>query len=98
LATELGVAAAPSEWLLADTVRLTIGTDFPGTDYLGADMYTSTNSGSTGSGTAESSESGGTETTESTPITTVAATATGTYTPAPTDLSQMTASGIPCVK
>jgi hypothetical protein len=28
----------------------------------------------------------------------VSATATGTYTPAPTDLTQMTASGTPCVK
>ncbi|MBU8810749.1 LCP family protein [Mycolicibacterium goodii] len=97
LATELGVTATPSDWVLADTVRLTIGTDFPGTDYLGADMYTSTTSG-----TDETSESGGTsqttESAESTPITTVAATATGTYTPAPTDLSQMTASGVPCVK
>lgn len=96
LATELGVTATPSDWVLADTVRLTIGTDFPGTDYLGADLYTSTTSGSSEYGTPESSET--TASTDTTPITTVAATATGTYTPAPTDLSQMTASGIPCVK
>ncbi|ABK75496.1 LCP family protein [Mycolicibacterium smegmatis] len=93
LATELGVTATPSDWVLADTVRLTIGTDFPGTDYLGADMFTSTTSGA-----SESESYGPSETAELTPITTVAATATGTYTPAPTDLSQMTASGIPCVK
>ncbi|MHC9292611.1 LCP family protein [Mycobacterium sp. LTG2003] len=89
LATELGVSAAPSQEVLADTVQLTIGTDFPGDDYLTAGLA---DESSATTSTTESS------TTSSTPVTTVAATATGTYTPAPTDLSQMTVSGVPCVK
>ncbi|MGV9800926.1 LCP family protein [Mycobacterium sp. NPDC003449] len=87
LADELGVTAMPSLDVLAGTVQLTVGTDFPGDDYLGADALT----GSTTTTTT-------TTTTSATPVTTVAATATGTYTPAPTDLSQMTVSGVPCVK
>jgi LCP family protein required for cell wall assembly len=104
LANELGVTATASAWVVDDTVRLTIGTDFPGTDYLGADLYsssaqTSETNGFGNSQTTETTEpTEPTQTTEATPITTVAATATGTYTPAPTDLSQMTASGVPCVK
>ncbi|MGV0743606.1 LCP family protein [Mycolicibacterium sp. XJ870] len=85
LADELGVTATLSEEVLADTVQLTVGTDFPGDEYLNESVETTT-------------ETTTTESTTTTPVTTVAATASGTYTPAPTDLSQMTASGVPCVK
>ena len=89
LANHLEVTAEPSESITAGTVELTIGTDFPGEDYLGY---------STSSGETTEETTTATTTTTVTPVTTVAATATGTYSPAPTDLTQMTASGIPCVK
>jgi hypothetical protein len=104
LADELGVIANPSSEVVAGTVQLTVGTDFPGDDYLSAsgDATSESSSGydsESGSGSTWDSSSETTEeTTPSTPVTTVAATATGTYTPAPTDLSQMKVSGIPCVK
>jgi LCP family protein required for cell wall assembly len=91
LADELDVSATPSEWVLPDTVQLTVGTDFPGDDYLD-----STTSATVTEETTEATET--TETTTPTPVTAVAATATGSSTPAPTDLTQMTASGVPCVK
>ncbi|GAB5896448.1 MAG: LytR family transcriptional regulator [Mycolicibacterium mageritense] len=95
LATHLGVTATASDYVAADTVQLTIGTDFPGEDYLNGEATTTDATESTDSlGSTETSES----TTPDTPVTTVAATATGTYSPAPTDLTQMTASGVPCVK
>jgi LCP family protein required for cell wall assembly len=47
----------------------------------------------TGSSSTES-----TTTSPTTPVPTVAATATGTRAPAPTDLTHMTAAGVPCVK
>ncbi|MBU9762306.1 LytR family transcriptional regulator [Mycobacterium sp. TNTM28] len=96
LADELGVVASPSTEVLDGTVQLTVGTDFPGHDYLtGSTDTTSTDATSSDwNSSSETTE----ETTASTPVTTVAATATGTYTPAPTDLSQMKVSGIPCVK
>ena len=87
LADHLELSATPSTSVAANTVRLTVGTDFPGEDYLD-DSRDDT-------GATSSSP---TSTTTPTPVTTVPATATGTYTPAPTDLSQMTASGVPCVK
>ncbi|WP_131809803.1 LytR C-terminal domain-containing protein, partial [Mycolicibacterium fortuitum] len=34
LADELGVIANPSSEVVAGTVQLTVGTDFPGDDYL----------------------------------------------------------------
>lgn len=101
LADELGVIANPSSEVVAGTVQLTVGTDFPGDDYLSAsgDATSESSSGyDSESGTWDSSSETTEETTPSTPVTTVAATATGTYTPAPTDLSQMKVSGIPCVK
>lgn len=100
LADELGVIANPSAEVVAGTVRLTVGTDFPGDDYLSgtSDMTSSSESESAWDSTWDSSNDTTEETTPSTPVTTVAATATGTYTPAPTDLSQMKVSGIPCVK
>ncbi|OBA95730.1 hypothetical protein A5666_17855 [Mycolicibacterium fortuitum] len=82
-------------------MQLTVGTDFPGDDYLSGSADTTSESSSgydSESGTWDSSSETTEETTPSTPVTTVAATATGTYTPAPTDLSQMKVSGIPCVK
>lgn len=95
LATHLGVTATASDYVAADTVQLTIGTDFPGEDYLNGEATTTDATESTDSlGSTETSES----TAPDTPVTTVAATATGTYSPAPTDLTQMTASGVPCVK
>jgi LCP family protein required for cell wall assembly len=101
LADELGIMAVPSSGVAAETVQLTLGTDFPGEDYLGGSSYTSSDT-SSGSGSDSSWDAAGATTTEettpSTPVTTVAATATGTNTAAPTDLSQMKVSGVPCVK
>lgn len=96
LADELGLTAEPSTGVAPGAVQLTIGTDFPADEYLdrGADAMS-------GSATSSSETSGSTttsSTTASAPVTTVAATATGSYTPAPTDLTQMKVSGIPCVK
>jgi LCP family protein required for cell wall assembly len=90
LADELGLTAEPSTRVAHGAVQLTIGTDFPADDFLdrGADAMSS-------SGTASSTT---TTSIANTPVTTVAATATGSYTPAPTDLTQMKVSGIPCVK
>jgi LCP family protein required for cell wall assembly len=103
LADELGVIATPSSEVTAGTVELTLGTDFPGEDYLtgssGSSSDTSADeSDSTWDSTWESTSESAEETTVSTPVTTVAATATGTKSAAPTDLSQMKVSGIPCVK
>ncbi|MDV3129910.1 LCP family protein [Mycobacterium sp. 21AC1] len=88
LADDLGVTATASEQVAAGTVQLTIGTDFPGDEYLDTTTLDATTT----------SETTTTTTTASTPVTPVAATATGSYTPAPTDLTRMTASGVPCVK
>lgn len=98
LADELGVSATPSEWVPAGTVQLTVGTDFPGDDYLDGESTAAVAEETTETETAETTETETAETTASTPVTAVAATATGSYTPAPTDLTRMTASGVPCVK
>ncbi|TMS51366.1 LCP family protein [Mycobacterium sp. DBP42] len=102
LADELGVIANASSEVVEGTVQLTVGTDFPGDEYLSSDATSSSESGSESASGSDSIWDSSSETTEettpSTPVTTVAATATGTYTPAPTDLSQMKVSGIPCVK
>ncbi|WKG03682.1 LCP family protein [Mycolicibacterium sp. HK-90] len=100
LADELGLIATPSSEVADGTVQLTLGTDFPGEDYLTGSTETSTetSSGESDSSWDSTSETTSEETTPSTPVTTVAATATGTATAAPTDLSQMKVSGIPCVK
>lgn len=100
LADELGVIATPSSEVADGTVQLTLGTDFPGEDYLTGSGETSTETSSAESDSSWDSTGATTtdETTPSTPVTTVAATATGTATAAPTDLSQMKVSGIPCVK
>jgi LCP family protein required for cell wall assembly len=81
LADQLDLSATASESVDVDTVQLTLGTDFPASDYMG------TKSASTE-----------TPTTSATPIPTVSATATGDAAPAPTDLTQMKAAAVPCVK
>lgn len=100
LADELKVIATPSSEVTAGTVQLTLGTDFPGEDYMtGSDDSSSASSSeSEADSTWGSSDEAAEETTASTPVTTVAATASGTKSAAPTDLSQMKVSGIPCVK
>lgn len=100
LADKLGVIATPSSEVAAGTVQLTLGTDFPGDEYLtGSTESSSESSSDSASDSTWDSDSETTEeTTASTPVTTVAATATGTKSAAPTDLSQMKVSGIPCVK
>jgi LCP family protein required for cell wall assembly len=82
LADQLDLTATASGDVPAGTVQLTIGSDFPASEYL------------TNSATASRSST----TSPTTPVTTVAATATGTYAPQPTDLTNMTANGTPCVK
>jgi LCP family protein required for cell wall assembly len=82
LADELDMSATASSTVPQGTVQLTIGTDFPASEYLNDTTVASTP----------------TTTTTTTPVSTVAATASGTYTPAPTDLTHMSASGVPCVK
>nr|WP_254849226.1 LCP family protein [Mycobacterium sp. GA-1841] len=99
LAAELGLMATPSSEIAPGTVQLTLGTDFPGDEYLtgssdSASEWDSSTDSSWDSTAATTTE----ETTSSTPVTTVAATATGTKSAAPTDLSQMKVSGVPCVK
>ncbi|WP_441958954.1 LCP family protein [Mycolicibacterium houstonense] len=100
LADELGLIATPASEVADGTVQLTLGTDFPGEDYLTGSDETTTETSSAESDSSWDSTGATTtdETTPSTPVTTVAATATGTATAAPTDLSQMKVSGIPCVK
>jgi LCP family protein required for cell wall assembly len=83
LADQFGLTATASDAISPDTVRLTVGADFPASDYL-----TDTTSPATASSTVSAT----------TPVTTVAATATGTHAPVPTDLSRMSATDTPCVK
>ena len=63
-------------------MQLSIGTDFPVSDYLSRT-------------TAQRTES---SVASPTPITTVAATASGTQAPIPQNLTHMTATDTPCVK
>jgi LCP family protein required for cell wall assembly len=86
LADQFGLTATESEAVGPSTVQLTIGADFPASDYL-----TNTNTDTT---TALAGETP----TRTTPVTPVPATATGTAAPVPTDLSRMNASDVPCVK
>jgi LCP family protein required for cell wall assembly len=83
LAHQLNLTATASATVAPDTVQLTIGTDFPSSDYLNHTGRSSTSS---------------TTTTSPTPVATVSATATGTQAPAPTDLTRMTNDQAPCVK
>ena len=82
LADELHLTAKASDTVAPHTVQLTAGTDLAASDYLGR--------GATASeppSTASISE-----------MTPVAVSATGSQAPAPTDLTQMRADGVPCVK
>jgi LCP family protein required for cell wall assembly len=83
LADQLDLTATESDAVAPDTVQLTIGTDFSAAQYL-------TDSASTATVSPTSSPTA--------PVTTVAATATGTSAPVPTDLSRMGATNTPCVK
>jgi LCP family protein required for cell wall assembly len=84
LAHQLNLTATASDAVSPDTVQLTIGTDFPSSDYVNH--------------TGRSSTSSTTTTASPTPVATVSATATGTQAPAPTDLTRMTNDQAPCVK
>jgi LCP family protein required for cell wall assembly len=79
LADQLHLPATAGDAVAPGTIRLTVGAQFPASDYI-------THPGSGGDGTATGQ------------VTTVAATGAGTRAPAPTDLSQMSAADIPCVK
>jgi LCP family protein required for cell wall assembly len=83
LAEQFSLTPKASDAVGPNTVRLTVGADFPARDYL---------TGSTKSATSSSTPSA------TTPVTTAAATAAGTAAPAPSDLSRMSASNVPCVK
>jgi LCP family protein required for cell wall assembly len=83
LAEQFSLTPKQSNAVGPNTVRLTVGADFPAREYL-TDGAKSTASSTTPSLT--------------TPITTAAATAAGTAAPAPSDLSRMSASNVPCVK
>ncbi len=79
LADQLHVPATARDTVSPGTIRLTVGTRFPASDYLA-------HPGATADGSASGQ------------VTAVAATGSGDRSPAPTDLSQMTATSIPCVK
>ncbi|MBV8786732.1 MAG: LCP family protein [Mycobacterium sp.] len=79
LADQLHLPATAGGAVAPGTIRLTVGAQFPASDYI-------THPG-TGADSAASGQ-----------VTAVAATGTGTRAPAPTDLSQMSAADIPCVK
>jgi LCP family protein required for cell wall assembly len=83
LAEQFSLTPTVSTAVGPNTVRLTVGADFPARDYL--------------TGTTNSAISSST-TSATTPVTTAAATATGTGAPAPSDLSRMSATDTPCVK
>lgn len=82
LADQLHVPATADAAVAAGTVRLTVGAAFPAADYP---SHSDVRSGAPGA--AASAQ-----------VSPVAATGTGERAPSPTDLSQMTASGVPCVK
>jgi LCP family protein required for cell wall assembly len=85
LADQFGLAANPSDAIGPNTVQLTLGADFPASDYL------------TGTDAARATALAASPA-PSTSVTTVAATATGTAAPVPTDLSRMSVTDTPCVK
>lgn len=82
LADELHLSATASDTAARDTVQLTVGTDFSTSGYFPDVTFTSDSP----------------TTSPASPVTTAPATATGTETPAPTNLTRMTADDIPCVK
>ncbi len=83
LADQLHLPATAKGTVSPATVRLTVGTRFPAGDYLG-------HPGVNPEAGDASSASG--------QVMAVAATGTGDRAPAPTELSQMTADNVPCVK
>ena len=83
LADQLHLPATARDTVSPGTIRLTVGTRFPAGDYLSHPL---SHPGATADGSASGQ------------LTAVAATGTGARTPAPTDLSQMTAKSVPCVK
>ncbi|WP_327144393.1 LCP family protein [Nocardia sp. NBC_01327] len=85
LADKLGITATKSTSVDSGTVQLTIGTDLTSSGPI-ADLAKSTDDSTTAT------------TTTVPPPPPVSATATGSKAPAPTDLSNMDADGIPCVK
>ena len=82
LADELHLTAKASNTVARHTVQLTAGTDLAASDYLGR-------------GATVSEPPSTASTSEMTPV---AVNATGPQAPAPTDLTQMNADGVPCVK
>ncbi len=83
LADQLHLPTTAADTVPAGTVRLTVGAHFPAGDYLAhPDAHPDADPGGSDSG----------------PVVPVAATGSGTRAPAPTELSQMTATSIPCVK
>ena len=82
LADELHLTAEASGTVAPHTVQLTAGTDLAASDYLVRDATASDPSSAT-----TASE-----------ITPVSVGATGPQAPSPTDLTQMSADGVPCVK
>jgi LCP family protein required for cell wall assembly len=82
LANELHLTATASDAVPAGSVRLTVGAQFPAGEYM---------SNSSHSAAMDASA-------KNTPVAAVSATGAGTSVPAPTDLSQMTATDIACVK
>jgi hypothetical protein len=89
LADQFGLTVESSQAVGPNTVRLTVGNDFPAADYLAETDSDSSSKSGTGLAATPSS---------STAVSTVAATATGTAAPVPTEMSRMSASDIPCVK
>ncbi|AMU22214.1 LCP family protein [Mycobacteroides abscessus] len=85
LADQLRLPMTESGAVAPGTVQLTVGSQFPVDNYIAHH-----------SGGAKGGSSG--EADPADKMTAVAATGTGVQAPAPTDLSQLTANGIPCVK
>ena len=82
LADELHLTAEASDTVAPHTVQLTAGTDLAASDYLVADATASDSSSAT-------------TVSETSPI---AVSTTGPQASSPTDLTQMNAVGVPCVK
>ncbi|MQY20717.1 Cell wall biosynthesis protein LcpA [Nocardia sp. RB20] len=85
LATQLGLTATESSEINSQSIQLTVGTELAGSDSL-TSLVGATSDGSS------------TATSTTPPPPPVAATNTGAKAPAPTDLSSMNGSGVPCVK
>jgi hypothetical protein len=83
LADQLHLSPTASNTVAPGTIRLTVGTRLPAGDYLARPDAHPDNA-------ADGSASG--------QVTPVSATGAGDRAPAPTELSQMTATSIPCIK